>query len=217
VFIGHIGLALAAKKGTPDVSLGTLVFAAQFVDLLWPVFLLAGVERVRVDPGNTALTPLDFHDYPITHSLATTFGWGLVVGGLFFLIRRDIRAAGVVYLVLVSHWFLDFLTHRPDLPLAPGSEVMFGLGLWNSVVWTMVVELAIFSAGITLYIRSRKDLSPPGWGFWMVAGLLLLVWLASIFGPPPPSAEAIGFAGLALWVLVPLAHLVDRRKVRGSS
>src|SRR6186997_1593750 len=122
MFIGHFGVAFAAKRPAPRVSLGTLFLAAQFIDLLWPILLLLGVERVRIAPGITTVTPLDFEYYPISHSLAAVLGWAVLVGGASFLVRRETRGALIVAALVVSHWFLDLLMHRPDLPLVPGGS-----------------------------------------------------------------------------------------------
>jgi hypothetical protein len=136
------------------------------------------------------------------------------VGGVYFLFRREVKEALFISLVVFSHWILDFLTHRPDLPLSPGSDMMFGLGLWNSVFWTMVVELSVFAIGIVLYVLAkRRQGSNVRPGFWVLAGFLFVVWLANIFGPPPPGEEAVAIVTLALWLLVPIGYLVDRKPV----
>jgi len=219
MFAGHFAVALAAKKIVPNTSLATLVFSAQFLDLLWPIFLLTGVEHVRIDPGNTPATPLDFYDYPLSHSLLTAVAWSVVVGGLYYLVKRDAKTATILYLVVLSHWVLDFITHRPDLPLIPWSDVYVGLGLWYSVPLTLLVEVSMFFAGIAIYVRATSATSTGGRvGFWLFITFLLSVWLASLFGPPPPSVEAVAVAGLSLWLLVLFAWWIDRgRQLRLSS
>ena len=143
MFIGHHAAAFAAKGVAPRISLGTLFAATMWLDLVWPVLLLTGAEHVRIDPGNTAFTPLDFVSYPITHSLVAVLGWGLAAVILYRIVRRPWREALVVGAGVVSHWLLDFLTHRPDLPLWPGGPKV-GLGLWNSVPATIGVEVLLF-------------------------------------------------------------------------
>src|SRR5687768_4256927 len=133
MFIGHHAAGFAAKRFAPRVSLGTLFAATMLLDLLWPLFLLMGIEHVRIDSGNTAFTPLDFYDYPYTHSLLNVIGWSILAGTIHWLRRKSWRDATVVGLAVLSHWVLDFVTHRPDLPLWPGGP-MVGLGLWNSVI-----------------------------------------------------------------------------------
>jgi membrane-bound metal-dependent hydrolase YbcI (DUF457 family) len=117
MFAGHFAVAFAAKKAAPKVSLGTMILAGQFVDLLWPALLVTGIEHVRIAPGNTAFTPLDFYDYPITHSLAGSFGWAVLLGIVFYLVRRDRTSSIILAAVSFSHWILDLVTHRPDLPI----------------------------------------------------------------------------------------------------
>src|SRR6201991_4710071 len=112
MFIGHFALGFAAKRATPALSLAVLVLAAQFADVLWPLLVAAGIEQVRIAPGNTAVTPLDFVSYPYSHSLLMLVVWGLLLGWIFK--RVDRRAFVVVAALVVSHWVLDFLTHAPD-------------------------------------------------------------------------------------------------------
>src|SRR5918995_2728329 len=143
MFAGHFGLALAAKTAAPRASLGVLTLATQWVDLVWPILLLAGLEHVRIAPGITEVTPLDFYDYPITHSLVSGVMWGGVVGLVYGKMAGYRKAALVAAMLVLSHWVLDFITHRPDLPLWPGGPKV-GLGLWNSLEATALVEGAIF-------------------------------------------------------------------------
>src|SRR5205814_4956976 len=133
VFIGHFAVAFAAKRAAPTVSLGTWFIACELVDLIWPLFLLFGVETVMITPGITAFTPLDFVSYPWTHSLLMCAVWALGFAVLYWLLRRALLAAALIGAVVLSHWFLDAIVHRPDLPLAPGSHLKIGLGLWHSV------------------------------------------------------------------------------------
>jgi hypothetical protein len=135
-FIGHFALGFAAKRAAPRISLGVLFAAAQFADLLWPVLVAVGVEKVRIDPGNTAFTPLDFVSYPFSHSLLMIVIWGALCGLLY--------NNRILFGLVISHWILDFLTHRPDMPLYPGGGPKFGLGLWNSVPATLAVEVLMY-------------------------------------------------------------------------
>ncbi len=213
MFIGHFAVAFAAKQAAPRTSLGTLFLASQFLDLLWPLFLLLGLEHVRIDPGNTAVTPLDFHDYPFTHSLVTTMGWSLLVGACLFILRRDVHAALVAAFCVFSHWILDLVTHRPDLPLAPSSQLYFGLGLWNSLWATIVVETGLFAAGVFLYVRQTSSSNKAGsYALWTLIGFLLLIYAANLFGPPPPGEREIAVLGNAAWLLVLWGYWVDRNR-----
>src|SRR2546430_7498580 len=163
MFIGHFGVALAAKKAAPRTSLGTLILAAQFIDLLWPIFLLLGLEHVRTAPGITKVSPFDFYDYPISHSLLMVVVWSVVLGGLYYAFRRYTRGAWWIALAVLSHWLLDFIVHRPDLPLWPGGPRV-GLGLWNLPPVAVVLELALFAAGVGLYLRATRPRGPAGPG-----------------------------------------------------
>ena len=165
MFIGHAALALAAKPLAPRANLGVALAAAYWLDLVWPIFVLIGIERVEVAPGITAFTPLDFVHYPWTHSLAAAFAWSVLFALACWKLGR--RAALVMGLLVFSHWVLDAIAHRPDLPLWPGSGTLVGFGLWNSVAATLVLECALFAAGISIYLRSagKAPLAP-----WTSAG-----------------------------------------------
>lgn len=213
MFIGHFAVALAAKKAAPKTSLGTLFIGAQLVDLLWPLFLLAGLEHVRLDPGNTAVTPLDFYDYPISHSLLGTALWALLFGLLYFVIRKYRTGAIVAGLCVLSHWVLDYLTHRPDLPLTFRGEHRFGLGLWNSIPGTMIVELGLFIAGIAIYVRTTRKKDRIGsLAFWGLMGILLVIYLSNLFGPPPPDPAVIAIAGNGAWLFIFWAYWADKHR-----
>lgn len=213
MFIGHFAVALAAKKAAPRTSLGTLVMAAQFADLLWPIFLLLGVERVAIAPGNTAFTPLDFVSYPFSHSLVADVGWASLFAGVYRLVKHDSRGALCLWFVLMSHWVLDALTHRPDLPLYPGSSTYVGLGLWNSRAGTLLVEGAIFALGVVLYVHATRPRDRVGiYAFWSFIVLLVLIYFGNLFGPPPPSVKAIAIAALGLWFFVTWAYWLDRHR-----
>lgn len=212
MFVGHLAVALAAKSASPRTPLSWLVGASFGLDLLWPVLLLAGLEVVRVDPGNTAFTPLDFESYPWSHSLVMVAVWALLAGALAWR-RLGARSAGVlVGVVLVSHWLLDVVSHRPDLPLWPGGPKM-GFGLWNSISATLLVEGALFVIGVELY--RRRTVARDAVGRWALAGLVALtgvIWISGPWSPPPPGAQAIASVGLALWLFLPWAGWIDRHR-----
>jgi membrane-bound metal-dependent hydrolase YbcI (DUF457 family) len=213
MFIGHFAVGLAAKRLAPRTSLGWLMLAPLLADALWPLFLILGLESVRIDPGNTVVTPLDLHDYPYSHSLVGTIGWSLLLGAAYLLLRRDRRAALVIALGVFSHFVLDFVTHRPDMPLYPGSATSVGLGLWNSRAGTMAVEIPMFVVGIWLYVRSTTPLRRRGSvGLWLLVALLSLMYLADMFGPPPPSVQAIKVFGIMGWLFIPWAWGIDRNR-----
>lgn len=214
MFIGHYAAGFAAKKAAPGVSLGLLFAAVQLPDLLWPIFLLVGAEHVQIDPGNTAFTPLAFTHYPITHSLLTSAGWALVFGLVYWAITRYRRGAVVLGLCVLSHWVLDAVVHRPDLPLFPGSSTLVGLGLWNSVPVTILVEALLFIPAVWLYARATKPRSRKG--TYALAGLvmlLVLTYAGNLAGPPPENERALAYAALAGWIAPLWAWWVDRTRV----
>ena len=217
MFLGHFGVGFGSKTFAPRVSLGTLFLAAQFVDLLWPTLLLLGLERVEISPGITRVTPLDFTHYPITHSLLAVLGWSVLFAGAYYLIRRYRQGAWICGLAVLSHWLLDLLTHRPDLELYPGSEIKVGLGLWGSLPGTLFAELLIFAFGVALYARSTRALDRKGsLGLWSLVGFFLLVYMANVFGTPPPSVTAIVWLGQAQWLLIVWGYWIDRHREERS-
>jgi len=218
MFIGHFGVGFGAKSVVPAVSLGTLFLAAQFIDLLWPTLLVIGLERVAISPGITRVTPLDFSHYPISHSLLAVFLWGAGFGVVYFLLRRYPRGAWACGLAVISHWVLDLLVHRPDLPLAPGLPVFAGLGLWNSLPATFILELGIFAVGVGLYVRTTTAVDRVGSiGLWSLVGFLLLIYFGNVFGEPPPNAVAIAWVGHAQWLLVVWGYWIDRHRMAGPA
>jgi membrane-bound metal-dependent hydrolase YbcI (DUF457 family) len=213
MFIGHFGLGFAAKRVAPRLSLGTAFLAAQFLDLLWPTFLLLGLESVRVAPGATAVTPLVFEHYPISHSLAAAIAWGLALAAVYSFRYRSVRNALVIAFLVVSHWLLDALVHAPDLPLLPGFDTRIGLGLWNSKAATIAVEIPLFAAGVWLYAKSTRAADKAGrYGLVGLVGFLALIHFGNLFGPPPPDVTAIAWVGQAQWVLVAWAYWVDAHR-----
>lgn len=213
MILGHYAVALAAKSFAPRASLGTLILAAQLLDLLWPVFLLLGWERVHIAPGLMKASALDFEHYPISHSLLSAVVLAAVVGGAYLVFRRYPRGAGVIAFAIVSHWLLDVPVHRADLPLWPGSGIEVGFGLWNSIGATVFIEVALLMAGVVMYTRvthPRDRTGTRALGAMIV--FLLLVFLGSVFGPPPPSERAVAIAALGLWLLVPWGYWIDRNR-----
>jgi hypothetical protein len=213
MFIGHFGLAMAAKSVAPRPSLGTLVLAAQLVDGVWPMFLLLGWETVAIEPGITAVTPLDFTSYPYTHSLVAGVAWAALLGGAYYALRRDRVGALWLGALVISHWLLDLLAHRPDLPLWPGGPRV-GLGLWYSLPATLVVEFALFAVGAWIYASVTRPRDRLGsallWGFVIV---LAALYLSAVFGPPPPSVGVLATSALLGWLFVAWGYWIDRHRV----
>ena len=214
MFIGHFGVAFGAKKYISDVSLGFLFLACQLADLIWPSLVQLGIESFKVEPGNTVLTPLNFTHYPYSHSLLGLFIWGALLAGLYSLLRRSsTRAAIVIVLVVLSHWLLDYLTHRQDMPISFNEKIRVGLGLWNFPIPGIALELLLFGIGIWLYVRHTRARDKIGqYGLWGVVIFLLVIYFANIFGPPPPSMAAVAWTAQALWLLVALGFWIDRHR-----
>ena len=213
MFLGHFGVALGAKTQQSRVSLGTLFLAAQLADLVWPTLLLLDVERVNIVPHATAANAFDFVHYPFTHSLLGELVGGLVLGLIYWLMRRNAQGALLVGLLVPSHWLLDLVVHQPDLPLYPGHSSLLGLGLWNHLAITQVVEFALLGLGLWLYVRRTRARNGAGrYGLLGLLAFLVLSHLASIFSPPPASATLIGWGGQLLWLPVLLAYWVDRNR-----
>jgi LexA-binding, inner membrane-associated putative hydrolase len=218
MFIGHFGVALAAKRWAPRTSLGTLFLAQQVADALWPIFLLAGIERARIVPGITRANHLDLISIPWSHSLVMLLVWGVLFGTIYYSVKRNKdetakRGAIVVGLLVMSHWFLDALVHRPDMPLSPGSELKVGLGIWNSLPATIVVEGGLFLVGIYIYMRQTEA---RNWRGTVPLFVLLLILAAgffgSLFGPPPPSIRIVAYSSIVGWVFLLLAVWADRNR-----
>jgi hypothetical protein len=213
MFIGHFGAGLASKSVDRKISLGTLFLASQFIDLVWPVFLLLRLEKVKIDPGNTAFTPLDFVYYPFSHSFLAVFIWSCLFGAVYYAIKKNLKGSLLLGMLVMSHWILDLLTHRPDLPLTIWSDFKVGLGLWNSIIFTILIEGGIFLAGSFLYLKATKPENK--WGsiaLWSLLIFLVIVYFMNVFGPPPPSAEPIGYLGLSMWLLVAWGYWIDKNR-----
>ncbi|HUK62904.1 MAG TPA: hypothetical protein VLV15_06215 [Dongiaceae bacterium] len=213
MFIGHAAVGFAAKRVAPRASMGVLLTAPYLADLLWPVFLLLGWERVRIDPGNTPVTPLDFVSYPWSHSLLMSLVWSALFGWVYFAATRDRRGAWVAGALVASHWVLDFATHRPDLPLLAMGGPKVGLGLWYSKVATIAIEGAMFVAGLGVYLSTTRA---RGWlghlSLWSLVGLLSFAYVGNLTGPPPGDPHTLAVVALVGYVFVPWAIWIERTR-----
>ena len=197
MFIGHLALGFAAKRAAPRVSLAMLMLAAQWADTIWPVLVAFGLEQVRIDPGNTVFTPLDFVSYPYSHSLVALVLWGLAVGSAYRGIAGGRRTVLVLGALVVSHWLLDVVSHRPDMPIYPGGPKV-GLGLWNHVAATVIVETIMFATGLWIYLRATRARDAVGrWAVWSLVAILVVAYAANALAGAPPSVDAIWMGALA--------------------
>lgn len=214
MFIGHFAIGLGAKKAAPQISLGILFIAVQFLDLLWPLLLLLDIEHAVLKPGTGHAQPIDFTDYPISHSLLMVCVWALFFALVYWLFKKDKRGALVLAICVMSHWVLDLIVHLPDLPLYPGSNApLFGFKLWNSFWGTLLLEGGIFIYGTFLYLKTTKAKNKQGSiGLWILIFFLIASHAANLFGPPPPDMASVAWAGNLQWIFVALAFWVDHNR-----
>lgn len=213
MFIGHFALGFAAKRLEPRLSLGLLLAAPQVLNLVWPVLVLAGIERVEIAPGSTAFTPLAFTYYPWSHSLVAAVAWSCALGLVVRASGASWRAVALTAALVSSHWLLDFISHGPDMPLWPGGPSV-GLGLWQSVPATLAVEIAMYALGVLVFARATRAKDRVGKGaFWGLVAFLFVVYVANALGPPPPSAGAVAASALALWLIPVWGMWIERHRV----
>jgi len=211
MFVGHYGVSFAAKKAEPGVPLWVLFIAVQLLDVLWAPFVLLGIEKVRIVPGITASNPLDLYYMPYTHSLVAAIGWSVVAFLAYRLTVRSAptRAAVIVGLAVFSHWVLDFLVHRPDLPLYDNTAKV-GLGLWNLPAVALGLEALLLFGAMWLYLRHTARRTAM-----LVFGVVMLAIQAYVFfGPPPASDKAAAATALIAYaVFAVVIRALERRTV----
>jgi membrane-bound metal-dependent hydrolase YbcI (DUF457 family) len=218
MFIGHFAVGFASKRIAPRASLAPLLAAPLLSDILWPIFILLGVEQATINPGARAFHTLTFASYPWSHSLVMTLVWAVAFGGGYYAMTRYRTGALVMGAGVCSHWILDWISHTPDVPLAPWSDRVVGLGLWNSEVGTVVVEALLFVLGVWLYTTSTRPRDGIGrWAWWGLVALVAASYGLSIVGGAPPSMTAVAASGLvAVGVMTSLAWWLDRHRVARS-
>ena len=204
MLVGHFAAGFAAKRLEPKISLGTLVLAAMLADLLWCLFMAAGIERVEFKPGMGAANYFAASDIVMSHSLLMDGVWASLLAAGYFLRRRYPRGALIVLAVVVSHWLLDWISHRPDMPIAPGVPQSFGLGLWASIPAAIVLEGGFWLLAVILYARGTYPITRTGvYAYWSIVALLTLAWYNNLAGPPPPdprTAPVLSFLFFSLAV-----------------
>ena len=214
MFVGHYGVSFAIKGANKSVPLWLLFVAVQLVDVLWAIFVMIGIEKVRITPGITATNPLDLYYMPYTHSLVGALFWSAVAFIGYKIARRK---AGYIALLLAvavfSHWLLDLIVHRPDLPLYDDTLKM-GLGVWNYPAPAFALEIAVLFAGVVIYLRSSKAVSVAG-RYGVMAFAILLIFLQAVvfFGAPPTSPLAAALTALLSYiVLAAIAYWLERKR-----
>ena len=217
MFIGHYAVGLASKKFAPQASLAALMAAPILLDLLWPIFVLRGWEHVSIEPNANPFLRLAFDSYPISHGLIAVVGWATLFAALYYGIARYATGAIVIWIGVVSHWLLDYIVHRPDLPLYAGSR-LFGLGLWNHRWITMAVEVAILALGIFVYLGVTKAKDKIGTtAFWSFVVILLVGYAAAAFGPAPPTVNKLAIGSLSTLLFVLWAWWFDGHREVASA
>jgi hypothetical protein len=212
MFIGHDAVGFASKRFAPRTSLGWLIAAPLFLDLIWPVFLLLGIEHVRIVPGLMKMSAFDFTDYPWSHSLLMSVAWGVLCGGVYVAFTRYVRGGIAIGIGVVSHWVCDLVVHRADLPLYPGGA-KYGFGLWNHPAAVVVVEFALYAGGIAMYCRTTTARDRAGTiAMWAFIAFLAVIFAMTVKAPPPPSVAAVAYSALALWLLPVWAAWFDRHR-----
>jgi len=215
MFVGHYGVAYAAKPAAPSVPLWVYFLAVQWLDVVWSILVLLGVEKLHIVPGITEANALDLYYMPYTHSLSGAAVLSLLYGAVVAMALKERRRAtfGVVSAVAFSHWLLDLLVHVPDLPLYADSHKV-GLGLWRHVAISFPVELLVLVAGAWVYARAVPAANVRGrnvlWGF---NALLAALQVYANFGPPPSSETMMAMMALSFYgVLAAMAAWVERAR-----
>lgn len=215
MFVGHYGPAFAGKAGAASAPLWLFFVAAQFLDYLWATFILLGVEQARIVDGFTAMSALDLHHMPWTHSLVMAIVWSAA----FALAARAAGVRGGAALSLLaatvfSHWLLDLVVHVPDLPLWPADDApKVGFGFWRDPALTLVCEgLALFG-GLALYLAATRAKGRVGRvGPFVLVGLMIAAFAYNHYAPPPPSPSAAAASALVAYtVFAALAWLLCDR------
>jgi hypothetical protein len=200
MLIGHFAVGLTAKRIEPAISAGTLVLASMFADLLWCALMLAGVEHVRFKPGIGAANYFEASNIAISHSLLMDGLWAALLATAYFLKRRSPRGAWIIFGVVLSHWILDWISHRPDMPLSPGVQKYFGLGLWTSIPAAVIIEGGFWALAVIFYARATHPKRRAGvYGYWTVVAVLSLAWYNNLAGQPPPNVHAATLISLVFF------------------
>lgn len=214
MFVGHFAAGLAAKRIAPEVPLSAAILAAALSDVVWILCFATSIEKVEIHPGLMVANSLDLIYIPFSHSLLMDVVWGLLFAAIYYRWHRDSRGAVILFAAVLSHWILDVATHRPDMPLSPGFDLRFGLGLWNSRAATFIVEGGLWFACVALYARATRAKTRGGvYGFWIMIVLLTALWMLSLRGDPPPSLASLAIVNTLFFaVVLAWAHWMNRSR-----
>ncbi len=217
MFIGHYAPAFVAATSPKSPKLGALFVAAQLVDIAFFAFLILGIEHMRMLPGATRMNAMDLYFMPWTHSLAGAIAWGVLFAVAIRAMRGSWTAGAIGGAVVVSHWLIDLLVHRPDLTIA-GTLPKFGLGLWNYPLIEIPLELAFAYGGLLWFVsRTRADGAAGKWSPWLLAIGMAVLQAVNWLTPQPdtagPAPASTGWLGLfAYFILAALAWWVARTR-----
>lgn len=214
MLIGHYGAALIGKSYAKRVSLGWMFVSVQLLDLIWPILVAAGVEHVEFVPARNVFLSLHFINYPISHSLLGASVWAALAGFAYGRFSRDVQGGWAIACGVLSHWFCDAIVHQHDLPLLPNARIEVGLGLWQSLPATLLVEGGLFLIGAALYLRATSARDRTGvWLWWFLAALMVATFALNLF-PPPSSRLLLGILGFVSFAVPGMfAFWVDRHRV----
>jgi len=211
MFVGHYGPGFLAKRADRSVPLWVLFLAVQLVDVLWALFVLVGIEHVRIVPGFTRTNPLDLYDMPYTHSLPGSLAWAALAAAVYGIVTRNRRGGLLVGAAVFSHWILDLVVHRPDLALWDNTAKV-GLGLWDYPVATLVLEGLLAFGGLAAYLAGTR--TRPGSHAYSLPLLVVMVFamqVGMLVGPPPASDRAMAVTALlAYFVIAGLVAWLER-------
>ena len=211
MFVGHLAAGMIGKRIEPRVSLGTWVVAVMLSDLLLFPLLLAKVESVTSQPNVSANRIIGL-EIGYSHSLLMNIIWASLFGLIYYLLRRYRPGAVLLFAGVLSHWVLDVVSHRPDMPLAPGAPFKLGFGVWNSLAATLIVEGGLWLLAIALYVSATRPKGRAGvYAFWSGIVLLTLIWHGNITRGMDPDPVKAGIGGLILFsLIVAWAYWINR-------
>lgn len=202
MLVGHFAAGLIGKRIEPKVSLGTWILAAFLADLILFPLLILGIEHIQIVPGAEVNRTIG-RDIVFSHSLLMDLVWGVLFAAAYFFRRRYPRGAWLLLAAVVSHWILDFISHRPDMPVAPGVQPVHGLSLWNSLPATVVVEGGFWLLALILYARATRPAKRvASFALWAGAALLTLIWYGNLHGGMDPNPVKAGIGGLFFFSLM---------------
>jgi hypothetical protein len=217
MFIGHLGVGLAAKSVAPRASLGVLLFASQTLDILCGIFMVTGVERMKVTPGITRMTPLEFLSYPWSHGFLMSVVWSCLAAILAARLYHERRMGFLVGALVFSHWVLDWVSHIPDLPLLFDGSPKTGLGLWNNLAGTLLAEFGLFAGGAFAVVWSTRSRDRLGsWAFSSFVLFFAGLFLLNHFGPQPPAGipqQLLALPILVFVLLLPWGNWIEKHRM----